>query len=836
MTNLAANLQVLTAPKPSLDELVGLIAAQKTPELQAAAQHLHDRLSLGYTISRWRTSVGQETVAFTRGPLTPLPTPWKPSVANNWPGSSNTGKEYQILDQDLGVMDVTYSAAWQLGKLLAVSDNVFNKALFRFRSLVHASAASDTRNQVNGILSKAVVLQNIPAAINELQSASNGSRTPARLILPNSDTVALPFSDPQVAPIFTNNLFKVIDAQTAAGEAIYTDYSLGNANNSDWEVIHAWISDKLFLSGIPAQYLFPDPSMLPSEALRFFYIDSAWMDCFIDGALSVANHLEPVDDKVRRRIKDVYNVYLRNNIEPLPIKPPVPEYGFILRSALIKVMPDIRVTVTCRAGSAAPYSADPNRQPLVRLTKMDDYTIMGLVNCLPEEIFEITFAQPPHQQRYVAAATLDPTPTYQIRQLYTSNAPAGMWDAVLPKDQSYPYPTPAAMAKWYDYSSRCVNVLQMAVDITTLLNTTSDFKSYPDSVNFALELNDPSYQLKILPPNKSDPSTAGVQDRQLWVGTDVTDPEDPIPSAQPVVLPFPSPFPGPIAPFVSQAGNVTSGISSKVQTLLGIPSKAATPQPAPNQVTVHSTASPVIEPSFTSLPLLLSAPKLVQATSAATAAITASSSLTSQLSLAIHPDYHGPPPLPSTAADGTVTYSSHDFIPTTATYLFDLIFSLRHQPSTPPIPYPLGSLTITIPTDTSTRSTHEPLLAGVYAGGGALMLSNLRLIPTITTSPGFLHIKLTPRSALPGSASGDSIPAVDMTDASFKLLACPIAGIVNAESPNIVGGADSVARSLCKVTVRETYLTTGGGTSHVISSWNIVKRDGGDVDLNGNAV
>ena len=574
--------------------------------------------------------------------------------------------------------------------------------------------------------------------------------------------------------------------------------------------------------------------MLPSEALRFFYIDSAWMDCFIDGALSVANHLEPVDDKVRRRIKDVYNVYLRNNIDPAPVKPPVPEYGFILRSALIKVMPDIRVTVTCRTGTAPNYKPDPSRQPLVRLTKMDEYTIMGLVDCLPEEIYEIVFAQPPHQQRYIAAAQLDPTPVYQIRQLFTGDAPAGQWPAVDPTQ--YPYPTTTEMGTWYDYSSRCVNIIQMAVDLTAVLNETPNFSGYPDSVNFALELNDPSYQLQILPPTVGDPSTAGIQDRQLWVGTDVTDPDDPIPSAKAVVLPIPTPVPNPVAPSTAQAGMVTSAISSKVQTLLVLPSKAATPGTISSPVTVHPEASPAPKTADRALPLALSGPKVIQAPSRAAAAVTASSSLASQFSLAVHPDYHGPPPLPYTAADGTTTYSSNDFIPTATMYLFDLIFSLQHQPPTPPIPYPLVSLRVSIPTDTSITITHEPLLTGKFAGAGAFMLSNLRLIPTLTVSSGFLHVELSPRSALPGSTSAYSIPAVDMTDASFKLLACPIAGIVNPESVNIVGGAGTVARSLCKLRIRETYLTSGGTTRSVSSSWNVVKREGGDVDLNGDPV
>jgi hypothetical protein len=164
-----------------------------------------------------------------------------------------------------------------LGKLLAVTDNVFNSALLRFRSLVHEAAASQTRKLVNGVVSKKALLGNISQTVEGLHSASDGTRAPARIVLPSHDRVAPPLSDPNIAPIFDKQLKAVIDAQVAAGEKIYTDYTLGQANNSDWEIIHKWISDKLFLGGIPAHYLIPDPALLPSEALRFFYIDNALM-------------------------------------------------------------------------------------------------------------------------------------------------------------------------------------------------------------------------------------------------------------------------------------------------------------------------------------------------------------------------------------------------------------------------------------------------------------------------------------------------------------------------------------------------------------------------------
>jgi len=69
------------------------------------------RLDSGYIFSRWRVQTGEETVAFNRGPLVPAPVT-SPTTDNSkikWPGSSNYGTDYQILDTDLGVMDVSKS-------------------------------------------------------------------------------------------------------------------------------------------------------------------------------------------------------------------------------------------------------------------------------------------------------------------------------------------------------------------------------------------------------------------------------------------------------------------------------------------------------------------------------------------------------------------------------------------------------------------------------------------------------------------------------------------------------------------------------------------------------
>lgn len=116
--------------------------------------------------------------------------------------------------------------------------------------------------------------------------------------------------------------------------------NIDGANNSDWALIHDWIYNKLFLIDIPSHYLFVDSSYTPPEGLRFFHIDNAWLDAFIDGALSVANHFDPENDKVRVQIKDLFNNYLKTPVETAglatKVKPQVPTCKFHIPHFIIQ--------------------------------------------------------------------------------------------------------------------------------------------------------------------------------------------------------------------------------------------------------------------------------------------------------------------------------------------------------------------------------------------------------------------------------------------------------------------------------------------------------------------
>ena len=56
------------------------------------------------------------------------------------------------------------------------------------------------------------------------------------------------------------------------------------------------------LHGVPFSYLVPDAKLLPIESIRFFYIDRAWTDALVQGALSVGT----ISSADRTQLEAVY--------------------------------------------------------------------------------------------------------------------------------------------------------------------------------------------------------------------------------------------------------------------------------------------------------------------------------------------------------------------------------------------------------------------------------------------------------------------------------------------------------------------------------------------------
>jgi hypothetical protein len=822
MRDLGAGKQPLMPPRSILDAITSSVSKGNDSQ-KSAAKTLQARLAQGYSIVRWRTATGEETAAFNRGPLIPNVMTSRPSRGSDWPDSSNTGKEFQILDKSIGLMDLTYSAAWQLGRMLAISDTVLASALLRFRSTIHQRASSHVRMLSSNMTPAPHLLNRMRNTLAGMNIATENVHAPIRMSHPVPSVANSTVLDAGAIPLFHSAILR--EASTLAGiSALQSGDLSGLSSSPDFEVIKNWIDRKLLLYGIPFHYLVTDPSHLsttpdginvrgkidlPPEALRFFHIDDNWLDCFLDGALSTANHLDPIDDTVRRAIKQIYNEYLKST------KRPTPRYGFLLRSSIVKSIPDLRVTTRYRKSDGhGGWTEDGERDPVLRHTKIDEYTILTLLECLPEDLYSIIISQPAHQQRFVAPIPPLPGEKYFIKRLYTAGAPErspqqraldeldsatdGMWEDLPQTD----------VAAWYNSRTRCVNVERMTADLGRLLPFSSPpavFHADIGSAVLSLQLNDKSFYLDILPPDLSVPNSS-LPPRQLWLRSSLTiQPVVGLGSAQP---PLPSP-PDPMGPSSGLGGDASSTVISVVTPR----SSTLDTNWRVLSLTSHDFSStPVVSgprieippPEETNTPIILFRDRYL---------------------LSLHPSYRRAPPLPFSGANNRRVFSSTDYVPALAPNFVDLVFTLRRNLFGINSTRLVSSLTIIVPTTSGDASgdvppqEDEPLLVAPYRGSGASMLHNKRLTAVIATAPGQLQIKLVARNAAPNS----EIPLANThtADASFVLKGCEIAATKTSVSVEVMGEG-LVQRGLAKVGIRKRLRPLMLGQPTRVEDWAVL--------------
>jgi hypothetical protein len=85
-------------------------------------------LALGYTALTHTTRQGETTVSWYRGPLVPLSLP---KLADDLHDSADAALMY---DDQTGLFDVSYAAAWQLGRLLGLQKREFGDSLQHWKS------------------------------------------------------------------------------------------------------------------------------------------------------------------------------------------------------------------------------------------------------------------------------------------------------------------------------------------------------------------------------------------------------------------------------------------------------------------------------------------------------------------------------------------------------------------------------------------------------------------------------------------------------------------------------------------------------------------------------
>ncbi len=171
---------------------------------------------------------GDRTVSWYHGPLLPASTAPFASPPAQFAGA-RAADDLLLYDSRQGMFDVSYAAAWELGRMLMLENTRLASALYGWkRARAQAQAGRAARNLP--VRKQGMTLGDLPL----------GGKTP--------DEGTPPFPA-EVAAWFQNNLD--------------------------------------LLAGIPFCYLIPDQALLPKESLRFFFVDRLWMQSVFDGAFAV---------------------------------------------------------------------------------------------------------------------------------------------------------------------------------------------------------------------------------------------------------------------------------------------------------------------------------------------------------------------------------------------------------------------------------------------------------------------------------------------------------------------------------------------------------------------
>ncbi|EXJ83693.1 hypothetical protein A1O1_07317 [Capronia coronata CBS 617.96] len=706
----------------SLDLLRPKLEIEDANKLLATKPHgpmLLQQLNNGYSVSRYRTQTGETTACFMRGPFIPddVNHPLKPW----WTSLSTCGTDLQILDQELGLMDISYSSAWQLGRTLAIADQAFTAALSRLRKAILDQAMNDAQKQalqtVTSFKSKDDLLQSISHSVATIGRLHKTGllQSPHSMFnrwrRPPVKPLDLSYHGKDIAP------FKPAALDQAALEIASTPDAKDPTQPSDTPYDE-------YDTPILSHYLITDASHVPPESLRFFKVDPNWTDALIDGALSLANHIDRDDDKVRCAMKKAINRFLStptSNLPPdLSYPPPVPTYGCYIRSELVTKFPYLIV-------ETEPKVAGDHSPILLRHEVVDKGTMLCLFPRAPSstEFAKLIFTQPPHQQTFIAAAKIEPSSiTMDYRRAYTVSDPKddNMKEPILPNvSWTKAGPNDRPLSYIWDqvdkptqktYEVRRLLLDNLAPDVRTTLHTMMPNNWFSDDVAtsalMANQLNNPAWSLEI------DLSTKAV----LSHFSASTENEQ-----KPRVLPLcPAKTPPPVSSRIRQSEpklsfTVPAHLDSRARAIRHTPLPVTHPPP-------HHRMTDILPPDFKfAVPNVGDVPE-------------------DPAKKPVLNYFFWSADVPGTPANPGQVPMRADMVPQ------DIIFSIRILRNT--FNYHLLSIQITIPLGKPLQNfaDNPGPLTKHYTGPGETMLSNLRFNPLLNISDdrNTLVIRLLPRS------------------------------------------------------------------------------------------
>ncbi len=297
-------------------------------------------LGLGYTPMPYRMADGDSVLAWYRGPFVPEPTQALPFDEFAHADAA------LILSPDDDALILSHAAAWQLGRLMALSSPSFLAAT---RAFIRDDAGP-----------REVAARLDTFMVNHVQAIRR--EWAQREWAAKADPAQPPPEDADTQP---PGYFRA--AMTMV----------------------EWLGALVRLDGVPFTYLVAGEQTLPASALRFFHVDANWLLALANGALSLSGCRTspraaqgPSMRVLVSRLVERFIAGTALTANPEGGYLDRPKTGFLLRSTLVSDWPGLETVVATVPEAVRPY----------RLERLADDLLLGLCD---GRIASITLKEPP---------------------------------------------------------------------------------------------------------------------------------------------------------------------------------------------------------------------------------------------------------------------------------------------------------------------------------------------------------------------------------------------------------------------------------------------------------
>jgi len=174
-------------------------------------------------------------------------------------------------------------------------------------------------------------------------------------------------NQPLAVEIFNWKRSKAQDLHQIQQQVLHLPFQATTETNGDLPTAIAnWFQDLELLKNVPFNYLVPDARLLPPESLRFFWIDSYWVDCLQDGAFSV----------VRVTKEDLRLDVQTRSLQRSKTQSDKTITGFLLHSEVVSGWPGLEIEGYADLVTGTDFVGPENKLNIIRRDRLSDNILL----------------------------------------------------------------------------------------------------------------------------------------------------------------------------------------------------------------------------------------------------------------------------------------------------------------------------------------------------------------------------------------------------------------------------------------------------------------------------